>query len=70
MKKRPGSGYESHKDNYTMSETFRRRMENTQEDVIVALNTGLQERKKDTKPCGVGNNSVVMWSAKSSSQRP
>jgi hypothetical protein len=45
-------------------------MENTQEDVIVALNTGLQERKKDTKPCGVGNNSVVMWSAKSSSQRP
>jgi hypothetical protein len=45
VKKRPGSGYESHKDNYTMSETFRRRMENTQEDVIVALNTGLQERK-------------------------
>ena len=28
-----------------MSENFRRRMENTQEDVIVALNTGLQERK-------------------------
>jgi hypothetical protein len=28
-----------------MSEILRRRMENTQEDVIVALNTGLQERK-------------------------
>jgi hypothetical protein len=45
VKKKPGSGYESHKENYTMSEHFRRRMENTQEDVIVALNTGLQERK-------------------------
>ena len=45
VKKKPGSGYESHKENYTMSENFRRRMENTQEDVIVALNTGLQERK-------------------------
>ena len=43
VKKKPGSGYESHKDNYTMSEKFRRHMENTQEDVIVALNTGLQE---------------------------
>ena len=45
MKKKPGSGYESHKENYTMSENFRRRMENTQAYVIVALNTGLQERK-------------------------
>jgi hypothetical protein len=34
VKKRPGSGYESHKDNYTMNEKFRRGMENTQEDVI------------------------------------
>jgi hypothetical protein len=33
------------KEHNTMSENFRRRMENTQEDVIVALNTGLQERK-------------------------
>jgi hypothetical protein len=45
VRKKPGSGYEYHKENYTMSENFRRRMESTQEDVIVALNTGLQERK-------------------------
>jgi hypothetical protein len=29
VKKRPSSDYESHKDNYTMSENFRRHMENT-----------------------------------------
>jgi hypothetical protein len=33
VKKKPGSGYESHKENYTMSENLRRRIENTQEDV-------------------------------------